>query len=94
MELIGLSGTRNTRRAERFESPAEAIKWLRKRVACTAADSNGALNVWDDRDGNYRCEAFRHLVVGWSISLRVDSQTFTSYKAVREWVAKWLKEIE
>ena len=86
MTLNGLPDTRKIRHCERFESGAEAVKWLRKKVACTAADENGALNIWDDKYGKYRCEAMRRYVV-------LESKAFTNFRDVRRWANEWLKKI-
>lgn len=86
MQFVGLADTRRIRRCERFRSGAEAVRWLSKRVACTAADDFGALNVWNDKFGKYRCEAMR-----WCRT--VDSRTFTSLREVQRWCVEWLVRI-
>ena len=86
MQLIGLAGTRKVRRCEFFGSPNGAVNFLRRKVAATNAGDYGAINVWDDKDGNYRCESMRNYTI-------LDSQVFTSLRAVRSWVRTWLKKI-
>ena len=86
MQLIGLAGTRKVRRCEFFGSASGAVNCLRRKVAATSAGNYGAINVWDDKDGSYRCEAMTHYVVR-------DSQVFTSLRAVRPWISTWLRKI-
>ena len=87
MQLIGLPDTRKIRHCERFRTPAGAIALLRRKIVGTTADSNGALNVYMDKFGKYRCIACRHLC-------EIDSQTFTSLAAVRKWLVIWLEGIK
>lgn len=86
MHAIGLAGTRKVRRAEMFRSVAGAIRLLRKRVVATTADDNGAINVWQDRESAYRCEAYRRMVT-------IDSRKFSNQRKVRAWIVKWQKKI-
>ena len=86
MQLIGLAGTRKVRHCEFFESPSGAVSCLRRKMASTSAGDYGAINVWDDKDGNYRCESMAHYNV-------LDSQVFSSLRAVRSWVSIWLRKI-
>ena len=87
MQAIGLPGTRKVRHCERFRTPAGAIALLRRNIVGVTADDNGALNVWKDKFGKYRCMACRYMV-------EIDSRTFTSLAATREWVAEWLENIK
>ena len=79
----GLPNTRAVRRGAFANTPTAIIQCLRKRVVATAASDFGSLSVWDDKDGLYRCEAYRYRNT-------VDSRTFTSLKGVRGWAPKWL----
>jgi len=74
------------RHCERFRSGTEAVKLLRRKVAATAADDNGALNIWDDKFGKYRCEAMRYYVT-------LESKSFTALAEVAKWAAAWLIKI-
>ena len=87
MQLIGLPDTRKIRHCERFRTPAGAIALLRRKIVGTTADSNGALNVYVDKFGKYRCIAMRYCC-------EIDSQTFTSLVAARKWVIEWLEKIK
>jgi len=86
MNLVDAPNTRKVRKVWIARSARAAIACLRKRRAATAADDYGAINAYDDRDGNYRCQAYRFMQT-------VDDQTFTSLVAVGRWYAVWLKKI-
>ncbi len=86
MQAVGLPGTRKVRRVEMFRTPAGAIRLLRKRIVATAANDNGAVNVWDDREGFYRCESYRHMSI-------LESRRFSNLREVRSWLKEWLRKI-
>lgn len=86
MPLVGAPFTRKIRKVVRAKSAAAAIRLLRKRIAVTTADDYGAINAYDQKDGKYRCEAYRWLQV-------VDSQVFDSLSQVRHWWVKWQRLI-
>ena len=86
MQLRGLPNTRKIRRCEHISSAAVAVTLLRCGIAGTTANDYGAINVWNDWDGKYRCESMRHFVT-------LESKTFTSLTAVRKWVSVWLRNI-
>lgn len=86
MQAVGLTNTRKVRHAERFRSATEAIRLLKRKTVGTTADDFGSISVWDDKEGRYRCEAYRWMQT-------VDSQVFTSYQAVRQWLKVWMKKI-
>lgn len=86
MQLTGLAGTRKVRHCEFIRTATAAIYHLRKRVAVTSAGDRGAINVWDDKEGLYRCESMANRSV-------LDSQRYTSLTKVRAWVSDWLKRI-
>jgi hypothetical protein len=80
-KLIGLEGADGTARdCEFFSTPSRALKILRSGVAATAAADNGAINVWRDDDGMYRCERFRMM----------SRKAHASMKTQKE-VVVWLK---
>lgn len=81
MTLTGLPNTSADVQAVLVTSVTMASKYLRQSMAVTAAGSTGALNVWRDDDGDWRCEAMRNLVT-------VDRATFVHVAAV----VAWLKE--
>lgn len=56
MTLTGLPDTRKIRKGEMFRTISQARKLLSKRIAATAASDNGAINIWDDKHGNWRGE--------------------------------------
>lgn len=86
MNLVGAPNTRKVRKAFNARSAAEAVRLVRQRKAATSAEDYGAINAYDDKDGNYRCTAYRWMRV-------VDDQTFSSLPKVRVWYATWLKKI-
>lgn len=87
MVLKGLPNTRYVRACKFFRSPTAAIRILRKGLAATSSGSNGAINVWKDRDGKYRCEAMR-------FKMTTNSTLFSSQSGVRNWLAFWLRQIQ
>jgi hypothetical protein len=64
-----------------------ALKALRNGMAATAADDNGAINVWRTDDGKYRCLSCRHLQT-------IDYQVFDKAADVAAWTKTWLKKIQ
>ena len=87
MVLTNLPYTRKIRRCEMVKSANAVIDCLRRGVAATAAGDTGAINVWDDRDGFYRCEAMR-----WRVT--VNEQKYKSLRKVREWSKHWIAQIQ
>ena len=87
MQAVGLSGTRHLRHAEMFKTVAGAIRLLKKRIVATSAGDNGAVNVWNDKNGKYRCESYQYRSV-------LDSRVFSSFGGVRSWLKEWLKKID
>lgn len=86
MELVGLSNTRKRRRCKMIRSASQAVRYLRQRIAVTAAGSNGAISVWDDREGNYRAEAMAYRIT-------IEAKVFTNLKATAIWITAWLRKI-
>lgn len=60
---------------------------LRNNMAVTAADNNGALNVWKDDEGNIRCEAMRYCRT-------LEEKTYKTVEQAIKWVDKWLEKIK
>jgi hypothetical protein len=86
--LTGLSGTDGKSRECVFvRSVPATLKVLRSGLAATAAGDNGAINVWRDDDGNYRCEFQRFMSVK-------DSQIFRHLVSVESWLKEWLEKIK
>lgn len=86
MQLRGLAGTRKIRHCEFVRTPAEAIHHLRKHVAVTAAGDRGAINMWDDNHGFYRCESMAN-------KQTLDSQRYATLRDVRYWASIWFRRI-
>ena len=85
--LSGLPGTQRDQEAVYVTSPTGAIRALRGKLAATAAGDEGALNVWRDDAGAYRCEFQRYWVT-------VDHQTYRTLREVREWLTAWLPKMD
>lgn len=83
--LTGLPGVAgDTIEAEWVSSRTEAMRAFRDGAkAVTSSGSNGALNVWLDDEGWYRCEFHRHLRV-------IGRERFRWKAAVDEWLREWL----
>ena len=86
MRFEDLTNTRKIRHGEMARTATQAIALLRRRIVASTADDYGAITVWNDRNGRYRCEAHRWMKT-------VDSQVFSSLADVRKWWAKWVKKI-
>jgi len=87
MELVGLANTAEIRECKIFRSPTACLNILRQGFAATAADDNGALNVWADNDGKYRVEAQRHYST-------LDSRIYSTQLQLRRWLKRWLRVIK
>lgn len=71
-----------------FKSPNEIrLSNLKKRIAYTSAESNGAVNIYLDDDGFLRCERFFYQKC-------VDKKVFTNMKDVRDWAGSSLIAIK
>jgi hypothetical protein len=86
-ELIGLPGVKGgIRVCEYFRSISGCRRILRDGLAATAAADNGAINVWRDDEGSYRCEAYRY-------KLTIAAESFSSFAKVADWLKVWLGRI-
>lgn len=70
-------------RAPFVSNPTEAMRILAKRRAISAAGDDGAVFVYRDDAGKFRC----HFMVRWS---QREAQIFTSKASVRRWLAEWM----
>ncbi len=86
MKLVDLPETFNEREAYLFKNVSQAIKFLREKKAITSAGDNGAINIWDDFYGNYRCEAMRHCNI-------LEIKIYTNLKDTAAWIKDWLLKI-
>lgn len=87
LELRGLSGVkRKSLEAQIFRRPDQASRLLRTNRAITAADSNGAVNVWRDDAGLYRAEFYQHCVT--KASWRGKQKT-----RLTEWLKTWMPKM-
>jgi hypothetical protein len=85
--LRGLPGTKRNRKAGFVHSVTAALQALRAKGAATAASDNGALNIWRDDSGAYRCEFMRYRA-------SVDRQIFHRVSDVRRWLKTWLPKTQ
>ena len=87
-QLHDLEGIKKKKIAcEFFRKPSQIKSILDSGKAATAADENGALNVWKDDDGFFRCTAMRRMMT-------IDEQRFSNLKDAKQWARKWLEEIK
>ncbi len=88
MALIGLEGTDGREIPHQFIERSSSIKkaTMDSGIAYTAAGSNGAINIYQDDDGQIRCQAMRYCRT-------IDKQKYSKVKDVKVWADKWLKEI-
>ena len=56
---------------------------LRTNRICSAAGNNGAVTVWKDDDGAWRCAFCRH-------RMTVGEATVGTKAQVREWLREWM----
>lgn len=88
-QLQGLKGIDNNRNVDclfiKTGKDIEVI--LNNAYAATAANSNGAINVYNDDYGAIRCEAMRNFAT-------LDEQSFDDMKLAIAWTNKWLRKIK
>lgn len=85
--LEGLPGTTSDKEFDFFRSPDGALKILRAGRAAVASETNGAINVWKDDDGNYRAVLLR-------LNETLGEATVGSLKSMREQLKAWLPQIK
>jgi hypothetical protein len=86
--LTGLPGTNGKERECLMVGSFSAIlKALRSRLAATAGGENGAINVWRDDTGLYRCAAMRFCRI-------IDERAFKTLKEIGPWAKEWLEKIK
>ena len=72
---------------EFITKPSEIKDILENGKACTAADSNGAINIWKDDNGLIRCESMAYF-------RSLDTKEFENIEDVEKWTKKWLRKIK
>lgn len=70
-----------------INNPSEINKALGKGLAVTAANYNGAFNIWKDDNGIIRCESIRYCQ-------RLEYKEYSDIKQVEKWAKKWLAKIK
>jgi hypothetical protein len=83
--LEGVAG--GQKRAAQVSSRSAGMRGLMRFGAITAAGSDGAINVWLDDSGKYRCELYRDRRV-------VDRAEWQFLGAVDAWLAEKLPTIK
>ena len=87
-QLVGLPGVK----AKAIDSPSvstrtAAIREIKRGArAITAAGDDGAINVWKDDDGMWRCEFQRY-------KSTLDSKTYRYLAAVDQWLKEWMPKL-
>lgn len=71
---------------EFIDKPSDVKKILSKGKAATTAGDNGAINIWKDDKGRYRCAAMQ-----WMRT--VEQKDFRDIDQAIRWAAKWIKTI-
>ncbi len=91
MPYVGLDGVRGGKINPRGKHFARSISGvmtiLRKGRVCSSAGDNGAVTVWRDDAGFYRCDFSR-----WGRT--INCQTVASKAAVRRWLADWMPKMD
>lgn len=88
-QMIDLEGVKRggKRRALYLIHPSDVEIIIRIGLCATDAKTNGAINIWEDDDGNVRCEAMRN----WG---SIDKKTFKNARRAIPWVKKWMRKIK
>ncbi len=85
--LTGLPGTDGTAKAtEFFKNVTAGVSALRRGLTATAAGDCGAINLWRDDAGKFRCEFYVRLTTR-------ESTEFERLGQVVVWLQRWLPEI-
>lgn len=82
-QMQNLDGVRGGRRkGEFFRSFSAAMRIIREGRVATAANDNGAINIYRRDDGLYHCTFCRH----WcELSVR----TFRAQRYIKNWLKTW-----
>lgn len=67
--------------------PSDIDKILSKETPVSAADDNGAFNIWYKDNGELWGESFRWLVTQ-------ELRQFENIEAAKKWAAKWFRKIK
>lgn len=67
------------------ESVSGFMAALRGNRICSAVGSNGAVTVWKDDDGMWRCDFSRYCSTVCGATVKTKAQ-------VREWLREWMPE--
>ena len=87
MTLNNLEGAKNKEMECFFISKSEDISKISFDIAGTAAGDSGAINVWLDDDGHFRCESMAYMRT-------IEKMAFSDVDKAKKWVKKWLKKIQ
>jgi len=84
VELTGLPGIKRRRVRAALVNSISAFMavFMTRTKAATGAGDHGAVNVYIDDDGSYRCQFMRRHTV-------IDASWFTTKAGVRRWLSEW-----
>lgn len=86
--LLNLDGVKKIETTCTFLKKPSDIRWiLRKGHAGTIAGNRGAVNIWKDDDGYFRCESFRYCIT-------IETKRYKYISIAEKWVKKWMKVIK
>jgi len=86
--LTGLPGVkRKETPCAGFRSPSGALRVLRRGLAASTASDNGAVIVWTDDAGFYRCEFNRH-------RQPINREKYRTQVQVVAWLKEWMPKME
>jgi hypothetical protein len=86
-ELAGLKGLKKTIKAVFIKKGEEICKVMEAGHGATAADQNGAINVYRADDGLIRCEAMKFQQI-------IEQKSYKTAGPAINWANKWLKLIK
>lgn len=87
-KLVGAPGVKGGKLDVQFaKSVADGMRLLNSDGAFVMAGSNGALVVYTDDDGQYRCVFERHLEM-------LSEVTVGSKLKVQEWLRQWREQLK
>lgn len=86
--LVGLPGLSQPETPALFIKKGSDIRvCLYNAYAATASGLSGAINIWQDDEDNYRCEAM-------SYGNTFETKIFKKIESAERWADKWLKKIK